>query len=469
MPRGLDSRVGCPDDARVLRVTLTSAGILTRLLAAAALGLAPAAWADGPAGAAAGRAGPGGGGPGRGPAVVVAAGGVADPARASAGDLAACRARLAEAERTAKRDLAAARVLIDEAVRLGADPREGGACSARALGLLGALAVREGDHKRATKHYRQAAHRAVEDHALWRTLTQARVSAEARAGRRDRAERIGQLLTLHGQVLLLERRAAVGKAGRAAAVRTLDEAVAALRTDKDPVRAEWATAVKAKVLALSGEPDEGRALAAPLAEPAARRPRFVRITAHEALAAAAGKDAEAEARAQLSVDALRAELARRTPAERRFARSPATERACARYEREAGDGRCATLALAATGEFSFSDPSKARPKKTLGSDELERAQQQYTPVVEACVREAAKAHVDGELFDNAQIKIGWPVRGDGRTGEVEIEPRRYEAALGPCVRERVSWFRYPRATDGQVHNVVLPFALEVTEKFGGRR
>ena len=69
---------------------------------------------------------------------------------------------------------------------------------------------------------------------------------------------------------------------------------------------------------------------------------------------------------------------------------------------------------------------------------------------------------------NAQIKIGWPVRGDGRTGEVEIEPRRYEAALGPCVRERVSWFRYPRATDGQVHNVVLPFALEVTEKFGGR-
>jgi hypothetical protein len=458
MPRGLDSRVGCPDDAHVLRVTLTSAGILARAVAAAALLVASGAWADGSSGPSSGRAGPGGGGPGRGLA----------EATGASGDPAACRARLAEAERTAKRDLPAARALIDEAVRLGADPREGGACSARALSLLGALAVREGDHKSATKHYRQAAHRAVEDHALWRTLTQARVSAEARAGRRDRAERIGKLLTLHGQVLVLERRAAVGKAGRAAATKALDEAVAALRTDKDPVRAEWATAVKAKVLALSGEPEQGRALAAPLAEPSARRPRFVRITAHEALAAAAGKDAEAEARAQLSVDALRAEQARRAPAERRFARSPATERACARYEKEAGDGRCAALALAATGEFSFSDPSKARPKKTLGAEELERAQQQYTPVVEACVREAAKAHVDGELFDNAQIKIGWPVRGDGRTGEVEIEPRRYEAALGPCVRERVSWFRYPRATDGQVHNVVLPFALEVTEKFGGR-
>ena len=458
MPRGLDSRVGCPDDAHVLRVTLTSAGILARAVAAAALLVASGAWADGSSGPSSGRAGPGGGGPGRGLA----------EATGASGDPAACRARLAEAERTAKRDLPAARALIDEAVRLGADPREGGACSARALSLLGALAVREGDHKSATKHYRQAAHRAVEDHALWRTLTQARVSAEARAGRRDRAERIGKLLTLHGQVLVLERRAAVGKAGRAGAVKTLDEAVAALRADKDPVRAEWATAVKAKVLALSGEPEQGRALAAPLAEPSARRPRFVRITAHEALAAAAGKDAEAEARAQLSVDALRAEQARRAPAERRFARSPATERACARYEKEAGDGRCAALALAATGEFSFSDPSKARPKKTLGAEELERAQQQYTPVVEACVREAAKAHVDGELFDNAQIKIGWPVRGDGRTGEVEIEPRRYEAALGPCVRERVSWFRYPRATDGQVHNVVLPFALEVTEKFGGR-
>ncbi len=399
-----------------------------------------------------------------------------------------CKAALARADRAlAKGDAAAAVAALDEAAPLAAaDPPEGGECTARVLAKRAELATKAGDHAAAARHLRQAAHRTVEQHALWRQLAAARVAAETKAKHPRSAERIGKLPALDAQVAALDRRPAVGKAGLAAAAAQLDEAIAALEADKDPVRAAWARAVEAKVRAASGDAAGARAIAEPLAAApdagaaatrsratktrAAPRPAFVRIAAHEALAlvAVAAKDVEGEARAVLSVDALRAELAGRTPEERRFARSREVERACARYEKAEGEGHCAVLALRATGQLSFSDPSRGRPKKTASTDDIERAQRQYSPVVEACVREVAKSHVDGELFENASIKIGWSVRGDGRTGEVEIEPRRYDPALGPCVRERVAWFRYPRWTDGQVHNVVIPYQLEVTERFGGR-
>lgn len=390
---------------------------------------------------------------------------VATPALSAAARMTPeCKSALADADRAARKgDPAMARAALDEAARLGADPPEGGECVARVLAKKGELAESPAEAARA---YRRAAHRAVEHQSLWRTLSAARVRAEAKAQHLRTAERVTKLIALEAQVAALDRQPATR--GRAAA---LDDAIAAFRADKDPVRAAWSAAVKAKVLAATGDAAGARALAEPLAGEAPRRPRFVRAAAHEALALAAiaVKDPEGEARAALMVDALRAELAGRSPDERRFSRSKDVERACARYEKSAGDGRCAALAREATGEFSFVDPSRARPRKTMSPDELERVQKQYSPVVESCVREVAKAHVDGELFENASIKVGWSVRGDGRAGEVEIEPRRYEAALGPCVRERVAWFRYPRTTDGQVHSVVLPFQLDVTERFGGRR
>jgi len=358
-----------------------------------------------------------------------------------------CKAGLAKADALAKKgNNDEARAALDGLEK--SDPPEGGECTVRVLQRRGDLSD---DPRLKAKLYRQAAHRATDQIALWRTLTQARIAAEKKAQHPKDAKRLGELLAL-------ERDLRGPKA---------DQAIAAFTRDKDPLRAQWATAMKAKMLAASGDVAGARALAEPLI--VEKRSPFVRLAAQEALTQAAivAKDPEGEARAALVVDALRAELAGKTPDERRFTRSPAADKACQRYERTAGDGRCAQLAKQLTGDYSFTDFSRGKPKKTVSREQLEQAQKQYSFAIEGCVREAASRNADGELFENATFKIGWSVRPDGRAADVEIEPRRYDPVLGACVKERVAWFRYPRATDGQVQNISIPYALSVTEKYGG--
>lgn len=377
----------------------------------------------------------------------------------------ASKAALARASAAlAKGDLPSARQAADEAKKASKDPVEGGEATATALKILGDAAAKEERWSEAIKHYRAAAHASADQHRLWRMVNQRRAAAHDEAGQDERKKRVVELLSRDAELVRLSRASAVGKAGLPAAQRSLDEAIASLSRDRDRHRVAFARAVRAKVLASSGEP--ARALEAARSLTAADQPAFVRRMALEAAvrAAAAQNDLQQEVRFALQLDAL---LFAAHPAEdRRFMRSDRVRRACKKLEATEGAGRCAGLAKELTGEYSFEDPWRQRPKATVSAADIDQAQEPYLPLIGACIEAAVRARPDDAMFQDAEVKISWAVTSAGRTTEIEIAPRRYEKVFGACVRERVAWFRYPRGKDGSVQSVSIPYELDVDERLG---
>lgn len=398
-------------------------------------------------------------------AVLVVGGVVGAPPDAGLSGAPSCAQLLKDARAAlAKGDDAAAGRAIDDALKRGEDPPEGGDCVSSAHRLQGDLAMKSDAHKRAALAYRNAAHHAGEDEKLWRTLTTLRLEALKKAGSKPAEDSLRRLLDQEAAIRRYARAAQVAKAALGSAEREIEAAQAALRADKDAIRAAYAGAVKAKVLAWSGESDRALQLAAQWFAP--ERPPFVREIALEAAVrvAQAKGDLEGEVRFALQLNAVRARNL--PPAERRYFRTPALDRICSRWEAKVGAGRCATVAKQLTGEYSFRDWSKLPPKPTLSVQDLELAQAQYLPAIKGCVEDAVKANQETTLFENASINISFTITSLGTTREVEISPRRYDTHLGGCVRERVASFRYPRARDGGVRTVSIPYQLDLVEHFG---
>ncbi|MCK6547671.1 hypothetical protein L6R52_17605, partial [Myxococcota bacterium] len=182
----------------------------------------------------------------------------------------------------------------------------------------------------------------------------------------------------------------------------------------------------------------------------------IRRVALEALVAAARDDLDALTAATLRLNAAEADG---LGAEARpYHRRRGLDALCTRYDAAHGAGACARLEHERTGRWSFTDHTRARPRRELSSADLAAVHQQLLPAIEDCIRVAAKA--DPEQFRDTDLRISWTVQPKGHASDEEIAPKRYDASLGPCVRERLAWARYRRYTSGERKNVTIPYHLD---------
>ncbi len=172
-------------------------------------------------------------------------------------------------------------------------------------------------------------------------------------------------------------------------------------------------------------------------------------------AAAAVNDIEGAARYALLLNAMtNAQLPKE---KRRYVRAPYVEAACDRYDRKNGFGSCAVLALKTTGEATLVDRSAGKPQKILSDAEVARTNREAVPLLQDCIQTAVKE--DPDRFDTGSVELSWGIDRNGRVIEIEVGPRRMKAAVGDCIEERLSWFRYPQSESQELKFVSLSFEL----------
>lgn len=232
-------------------------------------------------------------------------------------------------------------------------------------------------------------------------------------------------------------------------------------TAADTAGAEGA-ARKARSLLAAGSAAEARAIADQVIDAGEAVPAKTRKGALDVAyrASVALKDLDGEARYALLSSAL---LSASEPAARRRYQRPAwVDAVCGRYEKKHGAGTCALLALKLTGEPNLPDHSGAKVAQVVADADVERANQDYLPLVADCVGSAA--HADPDLFESGTIRVSWAIDPDGRAIDAEISPRRFRDALRPCVEERLSWFRYPRSRSKELKAVSISYELSTVWK-----
>jgi hypothetical protein len=342
---------------------------------------------------------------------------------------------------------------------------DGGPRTARALLEEGRIELAQKQPKTALAAFRHA-HAASADAFGLRSMACARrIEAAASSGASAIEEKLCREARERDQkVLARVWSPAVAAAERKTAERELDEAARAYETSGDAPHAIWTRAVKARLLAWSGETEAALEAAGKLLD-AEHVPAFARKRALEAghRASVVTKDLDGETRYLLLLNALQQDAATPpvSPEVRRYARTQLLESACVRFDRSHGAGSCARLARDVTGNYSFHDHSRGRPKRSLSAQDLEQAQAQYLPLLVECIDGAARAaSSDDPLFEDASLTIGWVVDARGLAIEPEISPHRYQAVLGGCVEERLGWFRYPRSIDtAERQSVSMPYDL----------
>lgn len=354
-------------------------------------------------------------------------------------------------------DAAIARGALDAAIVLARQAAkvssEDPARAIRAHMLAGDLELKRKRPVNAARRYRDAAHLTIADPVARRRATSKRRAALATAKSAKRLAHATKLVEADALVREAEqspRRPARGRALRA----KLADAAALYRRDRDLVFADRALAARALVAARSGAIDEALAEASPLT--ARSQPPSIRRVALEALVAAAGRDLDALTAATLDLNAAEAETL--PEARRRHHRRRGLDALCGRYDRAHAPGACARLEHERTGSWTFTDRSRERPRRELSDADVAVVHAQLLPALEACLRVAAKA--DPEQFRGTDVRIGWTIQPMGLVSDEEIAPKRYRGALEPCVRERLSWARYPRYTSGERKSVTIPYHLD---------
>jgi hypothetical protein len=356
-----------------------------------------------------------------------------------------------------KSDLDQARQLAKRALEESDDPPEGGPHRLKAKELLGDIALKDKKFKVASWHFRDAAHFALDDQRTRTRLIYRRKAALEKAEDAKGTDWVDQILKHDLRVSGFARAPAVGEKKRAEARAQIGEAIAAYRADKDMARAEWAQAVRALVSVRSGAREEGleeaRAIAA-----SKKGSRTARMLALEASYGGliAASDVDGAARAMLELNALRFEAL--PDPRRRYMRARGVDLICAKYEEAHGAGSCTRLEKEVTGRWSFTDFSQGKVRRELTSDDLDRAHRQFLPVIEDCVRTSAQANRD--IFQGSDLQISWSIQPKGNVSDVDITPKRYREEIGPCVEERIAWFRYPRYTSPERKTVTVPYHLD---------
>ena len=360
---------------------------------------------------------------------------------------------LREARKLGKRGkLTAALAAAERAVELAEEPL-GGRRAAKAAMMAAKLAKGAKDTKTALKWAKRASHLANEDRRQRSRALSYRRSLDKSSRQRARVEALKKADRL---AWTRQRWPAVGRSKLAATKRDLRAAARLYRLDGDEQRAFYAETVSMLVSVRSDKRSTRKRSV--WMKPAEEWAPYVRKVAHEGLRQAAlrEKDAEEEATQAHLLNAIH--YASKAEQTRRFSRLWILKAACRRYEKEAGAGACAMLGKRVTGAFNFDDPSRRRVR-SLTPISIQRSQAQYMPALQDCIRTAVADNPDDPLFDNEKVKIEWAVTAKGGTGEVTLIPGRYDAIFGDCVKERIAWFRYPRARDGESMTVTVPFTM----------
>lgn len=257
------------------------------------------------------------------------------------------------------------------------------------------------------------------------------------------------------KVRAIERRPERSGEKLARALAELREARAVYEKDGDRAHATWAEAVRALLLARSG--DHASALVIARALDTEHAPKETRALVQRALfhGLAGAGDVEESARAAVRLnEILHAEL---PEARRRYARAPELDEACDRLEAESGAGGCARLERSLTGFVTLRDFSRWKRKRALTSVDLDRVHSRGLPILEDCVREVAKK--DLEFYAGASLELSWTVDRQGRPVEIEVRPGRYARDLEPCTNGVIRWLRYPKVWTRERKTIAIPLQI----------
>lgn len=154
-------------------------------------------------------------------------------------------------------------------------------------------------------------------------------------------------------------------------------------------------------------------------------------------------------------ESLVADRAHRTPiseaafekSDSRYIKSKQTARLCFRAEKKAGI-RCADIERERMGGLTFYDFSHEAGGRAFDDAGAELVANVYSPLLEDCVRASAKT---GETR-GTNIQIEWAIEHDGKVGGLQVNPRRLRGgAFSKCIKEALTWFRYPPYGGEQKH------------------
>lgn len=335
------------------------------------------------------------------------------------------------------------------------EPAVGGPRRYAAELLLGRIARAKKDHVVAARRFRDAAHAALDDRRARSRALSLRRRALFAANERTSAKVVSELMKHDQRLRVFERYPRRSPKKRDKALRDLDRAADAYRADRDRARVDQAKAVRALVLARSGEAKSAIAAAEHLADAAAPRARAIAAQAlYYARVAEGDTDGALAAAVRFNrIDAESVDERRRI-----YFRTRELDAACKKYEADREPGACARAQLDLAGAVALTDYSKQKRSGRLSQQDLERAHHEGLPWLERCVLDAAKK--DPERFAGTDLTISWVVGADGEPTETKVKPSRYAEDLQPCLRDVVGRFRYPRVRNNELSSVAIPYSLD---------
>ncbi len=172
-------------------------------------------------------------------------------------------------------------------------------------------------------------------------------------------------------------------------------------------------------------------------------------------------DPEAAARAALREAALNA--ASLNEAQRPWAWTELTSRACQAYDAAKGEGRCRKLERELNGKHAFRNFAQSSSRTVgLSVEVVREVNAHFGFTLQSCLTQQAARLVPPaeERYD-----VSWVVHNDGRVIDMKMGRRdRQEAPLARCLREKLATWRYPRY-EGEFQHVQQQFIVTARAPF----
>jgi hypothetical protein len=129
-----------------------------------------------------------------------------------------------------------------------------------------------------------------------------------------------------------------------------------------------------------------------------------------------------------------------------YIKSLQTARLCFRAQRKGVN--CADIEKKRFEGLTFYDFSQESGGRAFNERRAEVVASVYTPLILDCVQQSAKT---GETR-NTNIQMEWAIGHDGKVEGYDLYPRRLRGgAFSKCLKEALSWFRYPPYGGEQKH------------------
>ena len=178
-------------------------------------------------------------------------------------------------------------------------------------------------------------------------------------------------------------------------------------------------------------------------------------------AALAHQKAHTRQELTLRLRADRAEAEGLAPERRAYVRSAETDEACARYDGEAGEGRCRALERRVTGGYAFHDYAQESIKGDLPKEKVLEVNAHYLVTLNGCFRSEGK-RAEGSATETYVLR--WMIGTDGRVARFETEPPLApDHALQQCLSAAFAVWRYPKSP-GENQHVEQSFSVTATER-----